>query len=141
MLNEGDMLFIPALWFHKVIACGDENISLNWVFTKKKTTVISKTLIREVERYALQDYLSTHPVKLIRKIFEFIVAKLPAFVRWKWHYPNMIETSLPDRKFGLIRLIYNEIAVLRNVFIHADKIGPYMHNLKFVRKFENKTMR
>ena len=138
LLNEGDMLFIPALWFHKVIAVEDENISLNWVITKKEASVISKTLIREVDRYLLQAYFSTHSVKLVRDIYKLIFSKLPAFIRWRWTYADMIKTPLPSRKFAILRLIISELAMLGKVLIHADKIKPYMNNLNPVRKFENK---
>lgn len=136
LLNEGDMLFIPALWFHKVVARGEENINLNWVLTKKETSQVSRTLLREVDRYRLQAYFSTHPVKPVRAVFKWIFSKLPAFIRWKWRYSEMIKTPLPTRKFAILRFIFRETTVLGKVLLHADKIKPYMNNLNVVRKFE-----
>jgi len=136
MLNEGDMLYLPPLWFHKVISCKDENISLNWIFTKIETNVSSKALTRELERYFLQEYLSGHRFKFVRNTFKTINANIPGYLRWKWRYPQMIKTPQTRRWLPLIRRTLNEISVLGKVALHAKKISPYINNLKSVRKLE-----
>jgi len=136
VLNQGDMLYIPPLWFHKVSSLADENISLNWIFTKKKTTVSTKTLTRELERYALQEYLSKHRFQFIRNTFQTINLKIPGYLRWKWRYATMIKTPQISRRFSLIRRTLNEITVLGKVFLHANKIRPYINNLKLTKKLD-----
>lgn len=133
-LNEGEMLYIPPLWFHKVTSCKDENISLNWIFTKKKTTVVSKTLTRELERYYFQEYLSNHRFKFIQNGFNKLNSTIPGYLRWKWRYPKMIETLQPKRRFQLTRRVFKELAVLGKVARHATIIQPYIDDLKTVKK-------
>jgi len=134
MLNEGDMIYIPPLWFHKVISCKDENISLNWIFTKKETRVSSKTLTRELERYFLQEYLSGHRFQFVRNLFTKINTNIPGYLRWKWRYPEMIKTPQTKRRFQLIRRTFNELSVLGKVLRHAGIIQPYIDNLKSIKK-------
>ena len=134
MLNEGDLLYLPPLWFHKVISCEDENISLNWIFTKKETNVSSKTLTRELERYFLQEYLSGHRFKLVRDLFTKINTNIPGYLRWKWRYPVMIKTPQTKRRFQLIRRTFNELSVFGKVLRHASIIQPYIDNLKSIKK-------
>ncbi len=134
MLNEGDMLYIPPLWFHKVRSIKDENISLNWIFTKKETQVNSKTLHRELERYTLQTYLTGHRFKLVQTAFNNINARIPGYLRWKWAYPTMIKTPVKPRAFQLIKRTFNEMAVLGKVLRHINKIKPYIDGLKPIKK-------
>lgn len=136
MLNEGDMLYLPPLWIHKVISCEEENISLNWIFTKKETSVSSKTLKRELERYFLQEYLTEHRWEFVRNTFNSINAKIPGYLRWKWRYPEMIKTPITRRRLPLIRRTLNELSVMGKVILHSNKIGPYIDNLKSVKKLD-----
>lgn len=138
ILNEGDMLYVPALWFHKVFSLGEENINLNWIFTKKETAVSTTTLTRELERYSIQEYLSEHRFQFVRDIFQAINSRIPGYLRWKWRYPEMIRTPLPPRRLGRIRRTFSEMAVLGKVLWHAQKIRPYIHNLRPLRKLDNR---
>ena len=133
-LNEGEMLYVPPLWFHKVTSCKEENISLNWIFTKKETSVTSKTLLRELERYFLQQYLSEHRFKWVRNTFDTINKNIPGYLRWKWRYPEMIKTPYNTRRFQLTRRTFNELAVLGKVIRYARIIQPYIDNLKTIKK-------
>jgi ribosomal protein L16 Arg81 hydroxylase len=138
ILNEGDMLYIPPLWFHKVFSLGEENINLNWIFTKKETSVSSKTLTRELERYSIQEYLSTHRYQWIQNAFTQVNAKIPGYLRWKWRYPEMIRTPQSPRKLSLLRRTLNETSVLWKVLWHVKKIQPYISNLRSIKKLERK---
>ena len=136
MLNSGDMVYVPPLWFHKVASLEAENISLNWIFTKKETQVKSKTLVRELERYALQVFLAKNKYQVVRDSFDKVNHKIPGYLRWKWRYPEMIKTPVKTRKLSLTRRVFNEIGVLGKVFWHAKKIEPYTRNLRSVKKLE-----
>jgi len=138
-LNEGDMLYIPPLWFHKVISKAEENISLNWILTKKETTVNSKTLLRELERYQLQEYLSQHRFGWVEKLFKSFDSKVPGYLRSKWRYPTMIKTSQPQRSFNLLRRTLKEVSLVGKSIWHAKKVGTYFESLKPVKKLIRKT--
>lgn len=138
ILNQGDMLYIPPLWFHKVSSLADENINLNWIFTKKETTVSTKTLTRELERYALQEYLSNHRFPSVQRAFQFINLKIPGYLRWKWRYPEMIKTPQTLRRFYLVKRTFNELFVLGKVLLHAKKIQPYLRGLRAIKKLDRK---
>ena len=45
--EEGDLLFLPPYWLHRVEALADTNINVNWVATKRNPSIASKLLIRE----------------------------------------------------------------------------------------------
>ncbi len=137
-LNEGDMLYIPPLWFHKVFSIGGENINLNWIFTKRETQVASKTLCRELERYSLESHLSQHRFQFVQKSFQNINARIPGYLRWKWRYPEMIRTPQKPRHFSLVRRTLSELSRLWKVLLHAKKIQPYIDNLKPIKKLEKK---
>lgn len=135
------MLYVPPLWFHKVISKGEENISLNWILTKKETEVSSKTLLRELERYQLQEYLSKHRFGWVESMFKVINTKVPGYLRSKWLYPAMIKTSQPRRRFGLIRRALSELAALGKSLWHANKVSLYFDNLKPVKKLDRPSLK
>ena len=134
ILNQGDMLYIPPLWFHKVISIEKENLNLNWIFTKKTTDVVSTTLKRELDRYSLQSYLSNHHFQWVQKTFSKINQNIPGYLRWKWRYPEMIETPVSPKAFALTRLTLKEITSLGKVALHANKIKPYIESIRSIKK-------
>lgn len=135
-LNAGDMLYVPSLWIHKVFSLGEENLSLNWIFTKKETDVSHPLLVRELERYALQTYLSKHRYSWVRKTFEKTNANIPGYLRWKWRYPEMIKTAHKTRRFSLLRRTFNELGRIVMMIPHIGKIQPYIDNLQTLKKLE-----
>jgi hypothetical protein len=52
-LTEGDMLYIPAFWFHKVITLEDNTKNLNYIFFNKHLYNLPIDLTRHFELYAL----------------------------------------------------------------------------------------
>jgi hypothetical protein len=128
------MLYIPPLWFHKVISLEKENLNLNWIFTKKKTDIITKTLLRELDRYALQSYLSNHRFNWVQNVFTKINARIPGYLRWKWRYPEMIKTPVKPKFLHLLRLNIKEILTLGKVLLHVNKIGPYINSIRKIKK-------
>ena len=140
MLDEGDMLYIPPLWFHKVISKAPENISLNWILTKKETAVCSKTLNRELEKYRLQEYLFKHRFSWVRTTSKMIDTKLPGFLRSNWRYKSMIITKQPPRRCGLARYILEELSSLGRTLWHAKKARAYYQQLKPIKKLDKSDM-
>jgi len=138
-LNAGDMLYVPSLWIHKVFSLGEENLSLNWIFTKKETDVTHPLLVRELERYALQSYLSKHRYAWVRKTFEHTNANIPGYLRWKWRYPEMIKTKHKMRTFSLLRRTFNELGRMIKMVPHLSLIRPYIDNLQTLKQLERKS--
>jgi len=135
-LNEGDMLYLPPLWLHKVESCGEENISLNWVFTKKETQIITKMFIRDYERYFIYDYLNKHRFGFLRHMVHKINALLPNYLRIVWLYQELIKTPYVASPFKLMARIAKESAVLPKVILHINKIKPYMKTVKSVKRLK-----
>lgn len=136
ILNKGDMLYIPPLWFHKVSSLDEENLNLNWIFTKKATQIKSCALVRELDRYALQSYLSQHRFEWVQNTFARINQNIPGYLRWKWRYPEMIKTHIKSKPFNLMRLTLKEICSLPKVLWHASKINPYIQNIRSIKKLD-----
>lgn len=49
VLEEGDMVFVPALWHHAVKATAEHNVNINWVATRASDHAPSKGFDRELE--------------------------------------------------------------------------------------------
>ena len=136
ILNQGDMLYIPPLWFHKVISLEKENLNLNWIFTKKKTEVVSTTLSRELDRYALQTYLSNHRYQWVQNSFAKINHNIPGYLRWKWRYPEMIQTQIKTKPLALLLLSIKEISALGSMLLNVNKIKPYINSIRSIKKLQ-----
>lgn len=103
-LKQGDLLFLPPLWFHKVLASGEPNISLNWVCTKKTTQIMSRALERELERYEFQAYLDSGRFVGVSKVLNTLNEKTPVHLKVKWRYPEMIDVPMrPQKKWRIQR--------------------------------------
>lgn len=136
ILNKGDMLYIPPLWFHKVISLEAENLNLNWIVTKKKTDIVTITLERELDRYALQTYLSNHHYQWVQNVFAYINKNIPGYLKWKWRYPAMIETPISSKRFNLLRLFFKELFSVFKLVRHVNKIKPYIRSIRSIKKLE-----
>nr|WP_320135367.1 cupin-like domain-containing protein [uncultured Amphritea sp.] len=133
-LNEGDMVYIPPAWFHKVTSCDDENINLNWLLTKKETSATSATLKREVERYTINDYLLHHRFKLCRMLLKLFNKYTPAYVKISWRYDKLIKTPYNTTRIDLFKRVAKEALLLGKTLIHLNKIKPYTKTLNKPKK-------
>jgi 5-methylcytosine-specific restriction endonuclease McrBC regulatory subunit McrC len=136
MLNEGDMLFLPALWFHYVESCGEENISLNWVFTKKAAQVATEGLKRDYERYLIAEYFLKHPYQFNRQLFRLINGVLPNYLRIIWQYDEMVKTPYSANLLNLMARVLKELSALPKMMFHVSKIRPYLKSIKSVKRLE-----
>lgn len=134
ILNSGDMLFIPPLWFHKVVALDSENINLNWVFTKRKTDISSKALLRELERVQLMELAYQLGSKLNGKLKKVIKSKIPAYLRSRWPYSEMINTPQPQRRFKIVRRSLEELSSFGKVAWHIREVKLHLSKVKPVKK-------
>lgn len=135
-LHEGDMLYLPPSWFHRVVSCEAENIALNWAMTKRKTSVVSAAMAREIEMYALQNYLAQHRWAFVRKAFDRIYFAVPDFLRIRWHYDEMIETPYIPGAGALWKRLFAELAALGPTLRHAGKARAAMRRASYVRRLE-----
>lgn len=136
VINEGDILYIPPVWFHKVVACDVENINLNWLFTKKETTATSATLKREVERYIINDYLKNHRLKLVRTMLKQFNKHAPGYVKISWRYQELIRTPYNISKTDLFKHIAKEAILLGKTLLHLNKIKAYTKTLSKPKKIQ-----
>ena len=136
--NEGDMVYIPPVWFHKVISRGTENVNLNWLFTKSHTDTLSKTMIREYERYQLDHYLKNHRFKWVSLLTHKFNGLLPAYVKVHWRYPAMITLPYKLKPYTLGKRFVKELAMLGKTLLNIHHIRPYLKTVKSVQKLNKK---
>lgn len=106
-MEEGDLLFIPPVWYHRTISVETENINLNWTATKKKSIVLPKAKIREHYRCYL--YKKSMDNKFFNIIFNGVNTMLPVFAKIKWCYSDLQAANINFNNFGLIRFILKEV--------------------------------
>ncbi len=136
ILNEGDMLFLPPLWFHKVLSCDDLNVNINWLFTKKESHVVTKSLVRELQRYGLLEFFTKNRFSIIRTTFKKLNARLPGYLKITWRYNEMIQSTYKIKRFDLVKRVLKEWYLGVKVLVHIDKIKPYLKTIRSVKKLE-----
>ena len=57
-LDEGELLFLPRYWFHRVESMGDVNVNINWVMTSLAAPADTRTARRERELLWLKRQLA-----------------------------------------------------------------------------------
>jgi len=66
-IEPGDMLFIPAYWFHKVVTLEDNTININYIMYNKNNKQIASK--RDQELFALHNLFNTSMDKEIKSIY------------------------------------------------------------------------
>lgn len=132
-LEEGDMLYLPPCWFHRVQSRGAENISMNWAMTGRKTRVMSAALARELEIYALQDRLMGSRFRLVRAAFDKVYFAIPDYLRYRWNYAEPIDAPYVPGGAALFRRVLAELAAIGPTLVHAGKARAALGALKPVR--------
>jgi hypothetical protein len=135
-LNEGDMVYVPPCWFHKVVSHGKENISLNWAMTNKKTSVTSTSMAREIEIYKIQIYFTKHRFEFVRKAFDKIYFMIPDFLRYRWHYEELIDTPYSPSKFDLWKRIFKEITAFGQTLLYSNKAYATIRGINSVKRLD-----
>ncbi len=91
-LYEGDMLYIPAFWFHKVLTLENDSLNVNVKFYNKH--LIKFASKRDIDVYHIHSLLNTEmctknavcsitdtaPRNLLRAFFTFFIEMIPAFI-------------------------------------------------------------
>lgn len=59
-LLPGEMLYIPAYWFHKVITLEDDTLNMNYIFFNKNQEALPISLARNKQLFTLHSIFKTH---------------------------------------------------------------------------------
>jgi hypothetical protein len=78
-IEPGDMLFLPAYWFHKVLTLEDNTININYIMYNKNNKKIASK--RDQELFALHNLFNTSMDKEIKSIYKNEGRFIPAIAR------------------------------------------------------------
>ena len=93
-LEEGDLLYVPPLWFHRAVAKEETNININWTFTKKQTSVVTREFKREAERCDLLHTFKTSKSSLVRNAYGMAIKALPKVGGIGWGLKSFVSSPI-----------------------------------------------
>ena len=102
VLEEGDMIFLPAFWHHCVRATAESNVNVNWVGTRKSGWVESKSLQREREllKFALIHYKLWKRTGLLNLMLGAgIEGYVENFAGVGWDFIHEVAADVPFHRF------------------------------------------
>lgn len=67
-IKAGDMLFLPAYWFHKVVTLTDDSININYIMYNKKNNKYASS--RDKELFGLHNLFNTSMDQQILKLYK-----------------------------------------------------------------------
>jgi hypothetical protein len=108
-LEEGDLLYVPPYWFHQAVAKEDENININWTFTKRATSVVSREARRDIERCSLLDSWKNSKSSLVRQIYHRAIRALPKVGGIGWGLRDYVVSPYRPGRLALIGRIFREL--------------------------------
>ncbi|MHA7775743.1 cupin-like domain-containing protein [Roseibium sp. M-1] len=109
-LEEGDLLYVPPFWYHRAVAREEENININWTFTKKRTSVVSREFRREVERCELLDTFKHSKSSLVRSCYKKVIDALPKVGGIGWGLKSFIDSPYKPGRFAMVRRFFVELS-------------------------------
>jgi phosphoribosyl-ATP pyrophosphohydrolase len=118
--KQGDMIYLPPLWYHKVVAVGEENININWVVTKKSTSVISESFKREVEITALNELITQKKPLIFSFLYNLWIETLKPFAHITWIFDEDIKSDYAQHK--LMKRFLSEIKMFSRTILDARKL-------------------
>jgi hypothetical protein len=121
-LKEGDLLYLPPLWYHRVVAREDENININWTFTKRETCVVSKEFKRDMERCSLLNSFKTSNSVLVRRCYETAIRSLPNVGGIGWGLKSFISSPYRPSRRALISRFFKELLQIPNTLLTLPKV-------------------
>lgn len=101
-LEEGDLLYLPPLWYHRVVAKEDENININWTFTKRETSVVTKEFKRDMERCGLLHAFKNSKSSLVRNCYGTAIRALPNVGGIGWGLKSFITSPYSPSRGALV---------------------------------------
>ncbi|MEQ8479618.1 MAG: cupin-like domain-containing protein [Hoeflea sp.] len=109
-LEEGDLLYVPPYWFHRAVAREDENININWTFTKRATSVLSREFRRDIERCSLLDSWKNSKSSLVRKIYHRAIGAMPKVGGIGWGLKDYVVSPYKPSRLALAGRVFREVA-------------------------------
>lgn len=108
-LEEGDLLYVPPYWYHRAVAKEDVNININWTFTKRATSVLSREFKRDIERINLLDYLKNHKWSFVRSAYAKAIGALPKVGGIGWGLKSFISAPYAPGRMALVTRCFKEV--------------------------------
>lgn len=108
-LEEGDLLYVPPLWFHRAVAKEETNININWTFTKKATSVVTREFKRETERCDLLHTFKTSKSALVRGAYGMAIKALPNVGGIGWGLKSFVASPYRPSRTALTGRFFKEL--------------------------------
>lgn len=108
-LEEGDLLYVPPFWYHRAVAKEDENININWTFTKRETSVVTREFKRDIERCSLLDSFKNSKSPLVRNAYGRAIKALPNVGGIGWGLKSYISSPYKPSRSALIKRFFMEL--------------------------------
>ena len=121
-LEEGDLLYLPPHWYHRVVAKEDENININWTFTKRETSVISKEFKRDMERCGLLHSFKNSDSALVRRCYETAIRALPNVGGIGWGLKSFISSPYTPSRGALVSRFFKELLQIPNTLLTLPNV-------------------
>ena len=109
VLEEGDLLYVPPQWYHRAIGMDEENININWTFTKRETSVVTRESRRDLERCRLLDAFRNSRSSLVRGAYRRIIAALPNVGGIGWGLKSYIASPYRPGRAALTARFFAEL--------------------------------
>lgn len=123
-LNEGEMLFLPPYWYHKVIAMEDENINVNWVGTKRSEKD-NRLFVREKEMMKILLILSKY--KKINEAIDYIVGSKEK---------NYLENYAGNAGMGYLKKITQPVSYTKSAWRMVRELAALPYLLRDIGKIK-----
>lgn len=109
-LEEGDLLYVPPLWFHRAVAKEETNININWTFTKKATSVVTQEFRRETERCDLLHAFKTSKSSFVRKAYGMAIKAMPNVGGIGWGLKSFVASPYKPSRAALTGRFFKELS-------------------------------
>ena len=123
-IEPGDMLFIPAYWFHKVLTLKDNTININYTLFDKKNRKHASS--RDIQLFGLHNIFNTNMDKEILDIYKNenkLTSLLRGFYEMSIYIVLFICIYLNIKKYNNNRIvnIFFVIGIMTGVYLYDDK--------------------
>jgi len=108
-MEEGDLLYVPPYWYHRAVAKEDVNININWTFTKRSTSVLSREFKRDIERISLLDWLKNHRWPFVRSGYSKAIGAMPKVGGIGWGLKAFISAPYSPGRGALYSRCFKEV--------------------------------
>lgn len=108
-LEEGDLLYVPPYWYHRAVAKEDVNININWTFTKRATSILSREFKRDIERIRVLDSFKNHKRAFVRNGYSKVIGAMPKVGGIGWGLKAFISAPYSPGRAALFTRCFKEM--------------------------------